>query len=386
MEITMSEVYIIAAVRTPIGVGKPEKGALYSVAPVDLAAHVLKEVIRRGGVESVLVEDVIMGCVTPVGDQGANIARLAVLKAGFSINVPAVQINRMCGSSQQAIHFAAQAILAGDMEFVIAGGIEMMSHQPMGSDYPNQFPQDFPYRLVHQGISAEMMAEKWDLNREELDDYAYESHLRAGEAISQARLADQIAPVLVTNENGETHEVKHDQGVRIPPDRKKMSTLKPVFKEDGVITAANSSQISDGAAAVLLASENAVQQHNLKPLARVIAREVVGTDPVLMLDGPIPASRKALKRAGLSLDEIDVVEINEAFASVVLAWQHEMGADMKLVNPDGGAIAHGHPLGATGAILMTKLVHELSRSGGRYGLQTMCIGHGMATATILERV
>lgn len=382
----MTEVYIIASVRTPIGIGKPEKGALYPVAPIDLAAHVLKEVVRRGGVESQQIEDVIMGCVTPVGDQGANIARLAVLKAGFSISVPAVQINRMCGSSQQAVHFAAQAILAEDMDIVIAGGIEMMSHQPLGSDYPNQFPQDFPYRLVHQGISAEMMAEKWDLNREELDDFAYESHLRAGGAISQERLADQIAPVLVTNENGETHEMKHDQGVRIPPDREKMAALKPVFKEDGVITAANSSQISDGAAAVLLASEHAVQQHNLKPLARVIAREVVGTDPVLMLDGPIPASRKALKRAGLSLDEIDVVEINEAFASVVLAWQHEMGADMKLVNPDGGAIAHGHPLGATGAVLMTKLIHELIRGGGRYGLQTMCIGHGMSTATILEQV
>jgi acetyl-CoA acyltransferase len=386
MEVIMTEVYIIASVRTPIGIGKPEKGALYPVAPIDLGAHVLKEVVRRGGVESQQIEDVIMGCVTPVGDQGANIARLAVLKAGFSISVPAVQINRMCGSSQQAIHFATQAILAGDMEFVIAGGIEMMSHQPLGSDYPNQFPQDFPYRLVHQGISAEMMAEKWDLNREELDDYAYESHLRAGEAISQERLADQIAPVLVTDENGETNEVKHDQGVRIPPDREKMATLKPVFKEDGVITAANSSQISDGAAAVLLASEQAVQQHRLKPLAHVLAREVVGTDPVLMLDGPIPASRKALKRAGLSLDEIDVVEINEAFASVVLAWQREMAADMNKVNPDGGAIAHGHPLGATGAILMTKLIHELIRGGGRYGLQTMCIGHGMATATLIEQV
>ena len=382
----MSDVYIIASVRTPIGVGKPEKGALYPVAPVDLAAHVLKDVIRRGGVESVQVEDVIMGCVTPVGDQGANIARLAVLKAGFPSTVPAVQINRMCGSSQQAVHFATQAILAGDMEFVIAGGIEMMSHQPLGSDYPNQFPQDFPYRLVHQGISAEMMAEKWDLNREDLDDYAFESHLRAGEAISQARLADQIAPVLVTNENGETHEVKHDQGVRIPPNREKMATLKPVFKEDGVITAANSSQISDGAAAQLLASERAVRQHNLKPLVRVVAREVVGTDPVLMLDGPIPATHKVLERAGLTLDAMDVIEINEAFASVVLAWQQEFDADLGKVNPDGGAIAHGHPLGATGAVLMTKLIYELMRGDGRYGLQTMCIGHGMATATILERV
>jgi acetyl-CoA acyltransferase len=382
----MPEVYIIASVRTPIGIGKPEKGSLYPVAPIDLAAHVLKEVVKRGGIESHLIEDVIMGCVTPVGDQGANIARLATLQAGYPVNVPAVQLNRMCGSSQQAVHFAAQAILAGDMDLVIAGGIEMMSHQPLGSDYPNQWPEDFPYPLVHQGISAEMMAEKWDLSREELDDYSYESHIRAGEAISQGRLVDQIAVVPVPNANGGTNELKQDQGVRFPPDREKMAELKAVFKEDGVITAGNSSQISDGAAALLLASERAVRQHKLKPLVRVVAREVVGTDPVLMLDGPIPATRKVLKQAGLTLDAIDVIEINEAFASVVLAWQREMDADMSKVNPDGGAIAHGHPLGATGAILMTKLIHELTRDGGHYGLQAMCIGHGMATATILEKV
>lgn len=382
----MPEVYIIASVRTPIGIGKPEKGALFPVAPIDLAAHVLKEVVRRGGIESQQIEDVIMGCVTPVGDQGANIARLASLQAGFPASVPAVQLNRMCGSSQQAVHFAAQAILVGDMDLVIAGGIEMMSHQPLGSDYPSQWPEDFPYPLVHQGISAEMMAEKWDLNREELDDYAYESHMRAGEAINQGRLVDQIAAVPVPNADDGISEVKQDQGVRIPPDREKMAALKAVFKEDGVITAGNSSQISDGAAAQLLASERAVRQYNLKPLVRMVAREVVGTDPVLMLDGPIPATRKVLKRAGLTLDSIDVIEINEAFASVVLAWQREMDADMSKVNPDGGAIAHGHPLGATGAILMTKLIHELTRDGGHYGLQTMCIGHGMATATILEKV
>ncbi len=382
----MPEVYIIAAVRTPIGVGKPEKGALYPVAPLDLAAHVLRAAAERAGVEPAQVEDVILGCVTPVGDQGANIARLATLKAGFPVTVPGVQLNRMCGSGQQAAHFAAQAILAGDMDLVLAGGVEMMSHQPLGADYPEQWPRDFPYRLVHQGISAEMMAEKWGLAREALDDYAYQSHLRAGAAIQQGRLKDQIAPVPVPEEGGGTRLVDRDQGVRIPPDREKMAALKPVFKDDGVITAGNSSQISDGAAALLLASEEAVRTHGLKPLARIVARVVVGSDPVLMLDGPIPATRKVLQRAGLKLEDLDVIEINEAFASVVLAWQKELGADLEVVNPEGGAIAHGHPLGATGAVLMTKLVDELRRMDGRYGLQTMCIGHGMATATILERV
>ncbi len=382
----MPEVYIIAAVRTPIGVGKPEKGWLVPVAPMDLAAHVLREVVRRAGVEPAQVEDVLLGCVTPVGDQGANIARLAVLKAGFPVEVPGVQLNRMCGSGQQAVHFAAQAVLAGDMDLVVAGGVEMMSHQPLGADYPERWPEDFPYPLVHQGISAEMMAEKWGLTREELDDYAYRSHLRAGAAIQEGRLKGQIAPVPVGDGHGGVRWVDRDQGVRIPPDREKMAQLPPVFKEDGVITAGNSSQISDGAAAVLLASERAVKELGLTPRARIVARAVVGSDPVLMLDGPIPATRRVLQRAGLRLADMDVVEINEAFASVVLAWQRETGADLEVVNPEGGAIAHGHPLGATGAVLMTKLVDELERLGGRYGLQTMCIGHGMATATVIERV
>jgi acetyl-CoA acyltransferase len=382
----MPEVYLIAAVRTPIGVGKPQTGALYPVAPVDLAAHVLKEVTRRAGVEPGLVEDIIMGCVTPVGDQGANIARLAALKAGIPVTVPAVQLNRMCGSGQQAIHFAAQEILAGDMDLTIGGGIEMMSHQPLGADYPSEWPSDFPYQLVHQGISAEMMAEKYHLTRERLDDYAYQSHVRAGAAIQDGRLAEQIAPVPAADGQGGTRVVDRDQGVRIPPDRVKMGALAPAFKPDGVITAGNSSQISDGAGAVLLASERAVKQYSLKPMARLVARAVVGSDPVLMLDGPIPVTRKILQRAGLSIDQIDTIEINEAFASVVLSWQSEIGADLAKVNPNGGAIAHGHPLGATGAVLMTKLVHELRRTGGRYGLQTMCIGHGMATATVIERL
>ena len=382
----MPEVYLIAAVRTPIGVGKPQSGALFPIAPIDLAAHVLQEVVRRGAVEPALVEDVILGCVTPIGDQGANIARLATLKAGFPVAVPAVQLNRMCGSGQQAIHFAAQEILAGDMDLTIGGGIEMMSHQPLGSDYPSSWPADFPYELVHQGISAEMMAEKYHLTRDQLDDFAYQSHSRAGAAIHDGRLAEQIASVTVPDGQGGTRRIEHDQGVRIPPDRARMAALSPAFKPDGVVTAGNSSQISDGAGAVLLASERAVRQHGLKPMARLVARVAVGSDPVLMLDGPIPATRKILDRVGLSIDEIDVIEINEAFASVVLAWQAETGADLEKVNPEGGAIAHGHPLGATGAILMTKLVHELRRRGGRYGLQTMCIGHGMAMATVIERL
>ncbi len=380
----MSEVYIIAAVRTPIGIGKPQTGALFPVAPVDLATLVLCEAARRGGVEPAQVEDVILGCVTPVDDQGANIARLAVLQAGFPVGVPAVTLNRMCGSGQQAIHFGAQAILAGDMDLVLAGGIEMMSHQALGTDYPKSWPADFPFALVHQGISAEMMAERWHLSREALDDFAFRSHERAGQAIRSGAARGPIIPVPVPTGGG-SRLVDSDQGVRMPPDRKKMAALPPAFKPDGVITAANSSQVSDGAAAVLLASERAVRQHGLKPLARLVARVVVGSDPVLMLDGPIPATQRALARAGLSMDAIDSIEINEAFASVVLAWQAELHPDPDRVNPDGGAIAHGHPLGATGAILMTKLVDRLQRTGDRYGLQTMCIGHGMATATVIER-
>ena len=375
------DVFIISAVRTAIGVGKPT-GALFPFAPVDLAAMVMQEAARRAGVDPDLIDDVVWGVVTQVGDQGANLARLAVLKAGFPPHVPAVTMNRMCGSSQQAIHFASQAILAGDMHLVIAGGTEMMSHQPIGADYPAEWPKDFPYNLVHQGISAEMMAEKWKLTRQELDDFACQSHLRAGEAIQKGYFDGQILPINLPDGS----QFKIDQGVRMPPDRGKMAALKPAFKENGVITAANSSQISDGAAALLLASADAVGRFNLTPLARIEARVVLGSDPLLMLDAPIPATRRILQKVGLRLDEVDVIEINEAFASVVLAWAKEHHPDMLRVNPNGGAIAHGHPVGATGAILMTKLVYELQRRKAKYGLQTMCIGHGMATATIVERL
>jgi len=375
------DVFIVSAVRLPIGVGKPS-GALFPFLPVDLTARVLVEVVRRAGIDPARVEDVVWGVVTPVGDQGANLARLAALKAGFPSHVPATTLNRMCGSSQQAIHFAAQAILAGDMDLVVAGGTEIMSHQPIGADYPAEWPRDFPYKLVHQGISAEMMAEKWGLKRDELDDFAYQSHIRAGQAIQNSTFESQILPVDLPDGSRFTT----DQGVRMPPDRAKMAALKPAFKEDGVITAANSSQISDGSAAVLLASPEAVGRYNLSPLARIVARTVVGSDPVLMLDAPIPATQMVLRKAGLTLADMDVIEINEAFACVVLAWAKEVKPDMAHVNPNGGAIAHGHPVGATGAILMTKLLYELQRRKARYGLQTMCIGHGMATATIIERV
>jgi len=377
----MSEVYILSTVRTPIGVGKPT-GTLASIAPVDLAAMVIKEAACRGGVDPGRVDDVVWGCVTPIGDQGANLARLAVLKAGFPINVPAVTLNRMCGSGQQAIHFAAQAILSGDMDLVLAGGTEMMSHQALGSDWPQQWPEDFPYELIHQGISAEMMAEKWNLNRDELDDFAFQSHMRAMGATQSGYFESQILPV--TRSDG--IEIRIDEGIRMPPDRQRMAGLKPVFKMEGLVTAGNSSQISDAAAAIVLASPKAVGRYNLTPRARIVARVVVGSDPVLMLDGPIEATRIILKAAGLTLDQMDVIEINEAFASVVLAWAREFHPDMNRINPNGGAIALGHPLGATGAILMIKLVNELERIGGQFGLQTMCIGHGMATATIIERL
>jgi acetyl-CoA acyltransferase len=377
----MAEVFIISAVRSPVGSGKPT-GALSSLSPADLTTLVLQEAIKRAGVEPGQVEDVVWGCVTPIGDQGANLARLSVLKAGFPMQIPAVTLSRMCGSGQQAIHFAAQAILAGDMDLVIAGGTEMMSHQPLGADYPAEWPEGISFKLVHQGISAEMMAEKYQLSRDQLDDYAYGSHMRAMHAIQNGYFNSQVLPIMLAD--GKVVTV--DEGVRMPPNRDKMASLQPVFKPDGVVTAANASQISDGSAALVLASARAVGAHNLTPLARIVTRFVIGSDPVLMLDGPIPATREILKRSGLSLDMMDVIEINEAFASVVLGWAKEIQPDMTKVNPNGGAIALGHPLGATGAILMTKLIHELQRTQGTYGLQTMCIGHGMATASIIERV
>jgi len=365
------DVFIVDALRTPIGRGKPD-GALHDIHPVDLLAHTLKAVVN--GLDPRFVEDIVCGCVTPTGEQGANIGRLAGLKARFPIETPGLQLNRFCGSGQQAIHFAAQAIASGDMDIAIGCGVESMSRVPMGSDaaLTDEFRADFPFQLLHQGISAEMIAEKWGITREEMDDFAVESHCRAA----------TNPPGGITALNGLTR----DEGVRANPDIAKMRALKPVFRPDGVVTAGNSSQISDGAAAVLLASGAAIGKHGLKKRARIVARAVVGSDPELMLTGPIDATRKALNMAGLQASDIDAFEINEAFACVPIAWAREIHPPPGRLNVHGGAIAHGHPLGATGAVLMTKMVNILEKNGGRYGLQSMCIGYGMATATIIERV
>jgi acetyl-CoA C-acetyltransferase len=379
----MGDVVIVEAVRAPIG---KRNGILSSLLPVHLAARVLRAVIERVQIDPALIEDVIFGCVTPLGEQGANIARLAVLQAGLPAEIPAVTLNRMCGSGQQAVHFAAQAIAAGDMDIVIAGGIEVMSRVPLAADWPAQWPPDFPYPLVHQGLSAEMIAERWGLARDDLDCYAFESHVKAAAATKRGDFASEIIPIEAPQPDGSRVTLNYDEGIRFEPNLERMAQLQPAFKPGGVITAGNASQISDGCAALLLMSLDRAIGLGLKPRARFAARSVVGSDPVLMLTGPIPATRQVLDRAKLTIDQIDVIEINEAFASVVLAWAQEIDPDRARVNPNGGAIAHGHPLGATGAVLLTKLLHCLERTGGRYGLQTMCIGHGMATATILERM
>src|SRR5262245_27822016 len=372
------EAYLSDAVRTPIGRGKPD-GWLHGIHPVDLLAMTLEEVTRRAGCPKSAIDDVVAGCVTPVGDQSNDIGRLATLKAGFPIDVPGVQINRFCGSGQQAIHFAAQAIRSGDMDIAIGCGVESMSRVPMFSDgkFGAEFIARFPYEIVHQGVSAEMLVEKWGLSRESLDEYSARSHCRAAAAARAGWSQREMTPI---------GEICADQGVRPNTDPAKLAALPAVFKENGAITAGNSSQISDGAAAVLLASSEKADELGMRKRARIVAQVVVGTDPALMLTGPIAATEKILARTGLSIDDIDAIEINEAFASVVLAWAAEIHPRMDRVNAQGGAIAHGHPLGATGAVLMTKLVNILERTGGRYGLQTMCIGFGMGTATIIERV
>jgi acetyl-CoA acetyltransferase family protein len=348
----------------------------------------LEEVCKRAGIEKESVEDIIAGCVSPTDEQGANIARLALLMAHFPVEVPGVQINRMCGSSQQAVHFASQAVSSGDMDLVIGGGVEMMGRVPMGSDWGvlnEEFLAEYPHELRSMGICAEDIADKWDLSREELDTFSAESHHRAARATEAGYFKNEIMPVAVP-QNGSNVTVESDEGIRPTVSVEKMGGLKTPFKEGGKITAGNASQISDGAAAVLIASGAKADELGLKKRARIVGRVVVGSDPTLTLTGPIPATQKVLAKTGLKLDDIDAIEINEAFASVVLAWAKELNPDMSKVNPNGGAIAMGHPLGATGAILMTKLLHELERTGGRYGLQTMCIGHGMATATIIERL
>jgi len=381
------DVYIVGCVRTPIGRGYAG-GALNGIQPVELLALTLAEVVKRSKVPAEQVEDVICGVVSPVKEQGANIPRFAALMAGFPVSVPGVQLNRMCGSGQQAVHFAAQAIGSGNMDAVIACGVEMMSVVPMGSDWKvdADFSKKIPHRILHQGVSAEMIAEKYKLTRDELDKFSGQSHEKAAEAVKKGYFKKEIMPVKVKKTDGSEVVVEKDEGIRVPVDYGKMKTLKTPFKAGGLITPANASQISDGSGAVMLVSGKKLKELGLKPLARIVACAVVGSDPEYMLLGPIPATQKVLKMANLTVKDIDLFEINEAFASVVLAWMKELKLDAEKVNPNGGAIAMGHPLGASGAILMTKMVHDLERTGKRYGLQTMCIGFGMATATIIENL
>ncbi|AJO23011.1 3-ketoacyl-CoA thiolase [Heyndrickxia coagulans] len=382
----MREAVIIEAVRTPVG---KRNGLLSGIRAEELAAKVLQEVVERAGISPDMVEDVIMGCVSQVGEQASDIARQATLIAGFPIEVPGVTIDRQCGSSQQAVHFAAQAVLSGDMDVVIAGGVESMSRVPIGSNRNGAAFSKLltaKYNMIHQGLSADLIAEKWGISREKMDHYALESHRRALQAQKEGRFDREIMPVEAEQPDGKTVTVVKDEGPRSDTSIQKLSALKPAFQEDGRITAGNASQISDGAAAVLIMSRTKAEALGLKPRFRILARTVVGSDPTLMLTGVIPATEKVLCQAGLSIDDIDVFEVNEAFASVPLAWLLETGASPEKLNPNGGAIALGHPLGASGARLMTTLIHELERTNGRYGLQTMCEGYGMANATIIERL
>jgi acetyl-CoA acetyltransferase family protein len=381
----MRDVVIVEAARSAVG---RKNGKLAAVRPDDLAAHVLEALVQRSGVDPVLIEDVILGCVDQVGEQGFNIARNAALIANLTLDVCGVTLDRMCGSGQQAANFGFGMIASGQHDCLIAGGVENMSRVPMGSNAAG--PGEGPispklaekYQIVPQGISAELIAEKWGLGRAALDEFAAGSHEKAGRAIAEGRFRKEIVPV--TRPDGSVFDT--DEGVRVPVDRAKMATLAPSFKTDGVVTAANSSQISDGAAALLLMSREKAAALGLRPRARFVATALAGVDPTLMLTGPIPATQRVLKKAGLELSDMDRIEINEAFASVVLAWERELRPDMTKVNVNGGAIALGHPLGCTGARLLTSLLHELERTGGRFGLQTMCIGFGQGIATIIERV
>jgi acetyl-CoA acetyltransferase family protein len=380
----MREVVIVEAVRTPIG---RRNGALKDTHPVVLGAMALRELVKRAGIEPAIVEDVVMGCVSQVGEQGVNIARNAVLQAGFPIEVPATTVDRQCGSGQQGLHFAANLIQAGVCDVTIAGGVESMTRLPIGSNiatgghpFPPSLLEEYP--MVHQGISAEMIAEQWGISREELDAFGLRSHQLAAAAQDDGAFDREIAPLALADGT----IFARDEGVRRDTTLEKLAGLQPAFKPDGRITAGSSSQVSDGAAALLLTTPEKAAELGLRPRARIVAQKVVGVDPVLMLTGPIPSTRAVLAKAGLALDQIDLFEVNEAFASVVLAWERELHPDMAKVNVNGGAIALGHPLGCSGARLMVTLLHALEARGRRYGLQTMCCGGGLGTATIIERL
>lgn len=382
----MREAVIVEAVRTPVG---KRKGVFKDIRPDDLLSHALRELVKRSGISADLVEDVIIGCVSQVEEQGLNIARSAALAADFPIKVPGTTIDRQCGSSQQAIHFAAQAVLSGDMDIVVAGGVESMTRVPMGStrreSRPSQELSD-RYELINQGLSAERIAEKWGYDRSKLDEFSLLSHQRAITAQNEGRFDREIMPIEVTEEDGTKTIITQDEGPRRGTSLEKLSALPAAFKEGGVIHAGNASQMSDGAAVVLVMSMEKALELNLKPRFKLVARTVVGSDPTLMLTGPIEATRMVLERAGLTIEDMDLYEVNEAFAPVPLAWLDEIGADLNKLNVNGGAIALGHPLGASGARVMTTLMHELERTGGRYALQAICEGAGMANATIIERL
>ncbi|RAU95594.1 thiolase family protein [Mycolicibacter senuensis] len=379
----MAEAVIVAAVRSPIG---KRNGGLSGVHPAELSAQVLTGLIERAGIEPELVDDVIWGCVGQAGDQALDIARTAVLTAGWPESIPGVTVDRQCGSSQQSVHFAAAGVTAGHYDVVVAGGVESMSRVPMGATIAaggNPFPDRFMQRygvVPNQGVGAEMIAERWGFDRTALDEFSVASHEKAAAAQDSGAFDDEIVGI----KDADGNVVTSDEGIRRGGSAEKLAQLKPAFKEDGVIHAGNSSQISDGSAALLLMSAEKAKSLGLNPLARVHTATLAGADPVIMLTGPIPATQKALQRSGLSLDEIGVFEVNEAFAPVPMAWLADLGADEKKLNPRGGAIALGHPLGGSGARLMTTLLHHMRDNGIQYGLQTMCEGGGQANATILE--
>jgi acetyl-CoA acyltransferase len=378
----MRDAVIVEAVRTPVG---KRNGGLSGVHPVDLTAHVLEALAARSGIDPTVVDDVVWGCVSQVGEQTFDIARSGVLAAGWPETVTGVTLDRQCGSSQQSVHFAAAGLVAGQYDVVVAGGVESMSRVPMGSSvagadpFGPRFAARYDGARPNQGVGAEMMAERWGFSRTDVDEYSVGSHDKAAAARAEGRFTGQIAPV--TTADG---VVSEDEGIRPGSSVASLAGLKTVFKPDGVITAGNASQISDGAAALLMTTSEKARELGLTPIARVHTAVLAGADPVIMLTAPIPATQKALARSGLSIDDIGVFEVNEAFAPVPLAWLAELGADPKALNPDGGAIALGHPLGASGAVLMTRMVHHMRDNGIRYGLQTMCEGGGQANATILE--
>ena len=383
----MAEAVIVEAVRSPVG---KRNGALSGVHPSELSAQVLNGLVQRAGIDPALVDDVIWGCVMQAGEQALDIARTAVLTAGWPESVPGVTVDRQCGSSQQSLHFAVACVVAGHYDVVVAGGVESMSRTPMGSSlangghpYPEAFRERYNGQNPNQGVGAEMIAEQWGLSRTQLDEFSLRSHEKAAAAQDAGAFKDQIVGIRVKDEHGES-TVLEDGGIRRGGTVESMAAIKPAFKEDGVIHAGNSSQISDGSAALLIMSADKAKDLGLKPLAKVHTAVLAGADPVIMLTAPIPATQKALAKSGLSVDQIGAFEVNEAFAPVPMAWLKDIGADEERLNPNGGAIALGHPLGGSGARILTTLLYHMRDNNIQYGLQTMCEGGGQANATILE--